>query len=136
MAAPPTTTTTPGVSTAAPAAETKKKKPLFSFLNKGAAAAKLEKRQKASKGVKQKYWQKKGYDPKEHTKDLTAGLSVFSSKSEPKSTASGPTDTGPTTISQAFADRDEALAKEEARAANLAHQQELMARLRALTEGQ
>ena len=87
----------------------------------GAAAAKLVKRQKKSNGVKPKYWQKEGYSQEDHKNNLTT---------------SGFASTGPMSISQVLADRDEADAEEEERAASRAYQQELMARLRALTEGE
>ena len=94
--------------------------------NVGTAAAKLEKRQKEGKGVKPK----EGYDRDQRIQDLSAGLGAFSSTPGSTSAPSGPAD-----ILQSVVDRKEAIAAEEAREANTAYQQELMARLRALTGG-
>ena len=80
--------------------------------------------------MKPKYWQKEGYDRDQRIQDLSAGLGAFSSTPGSTSAPSGPAD-----ILQSVVDRKEAIAAEEAREANTAYQQELMARLRALTGG-
>ena len=126
-----TPTATPNISTATPEKK-KKKKPLFSFRDKGAAADKLEKRQKDSQ-QKKKFYQKEGYDKDEHSKNLARGLSTLSSSGESgESTASS----GPASIGEAFQERKDRIEDEEKQRANAAQQKELMTRLRALTGGE
>ena len=103
----------------------------------GAAADKLKTRQKNSKPVKQKYWQKEGYSQEDHKNNLTAGLSVFSKKPGSAAAADGaPQKTGgPMDIFNAIQDRETAKSDKEKGDADVAYQREMMARLRQLTEG-
>lgn len=112
-----------------------KPKGLKSLFSRGSAADKLEKRQKDSQR-KKKFYQKEGFDRDEHSKNLARGLSAFSASGGSSGSGGLAASSGPASVGEAFQERKDRIASEDAERANAAQQKEIMTRLRALTGGE